>query len=86
MLNNNTPIYTITILAPVGKFKRDDIISPNKKHNIEIIIDIIDIPLNDDVNFLAITAGKTIKLDINKVPIILIPITTTIAVNNAIKN
>ena len=80
------PIYTITILAPVGKFNNEETIKPNKKHSIDIITDRTDIPLNECVNFLAITAGNTIRLDINNVPIILIPITTTTAVNNAIKN
>ena len=79
-------MYTITILAPVGKFNSDEITNPNKKHNMEIITDITAIPLNECVNLLAIIAGKTIKLDINNVPIILIPITTTKAVNSAIKN
>ena len=74
------------MLAPVGKFKTDDITNPNKKHKIEIATDITAIPLNEYVSFLAIIAGNTIKLEISKVPIILIPITTTSAVNNAIKN
>ena len=38
------------------------------------------------VNFLAIIAGNTIRLDISSVPIILIPSTTTIAVISDIKN
>ncbi len=74
------------MLAPVGKFNNDEITNPNKKHKIEIITDITAIPLNECVNFLAIIAGNTIKLEISNVPIILIPITTTNAVNNAIKN
>lgn len=86
LLRTNTPIYTITILAPVGKFNNDEITNPNKKHKIDIITDIIAISLKKCVNFLAIIAGKTIKLEISNVPIILIPITTTKAVNNAIKN
>ena len=38
------------------------------------------------VNFLAIIAVNTIRLDISSVPIILIPSTTTIAVISDIKN
>ena len=74
------------MLAPVGKFNKDEITSPNKKHKVEIRTDITAIPLNECVSFLAIIAGNTIKLEINNVPIILIPITTTNAVNKAIKN
>ena len=74
------------MLAPVGKFNKDEITNPNKKHKIEIATDITAIPLNECVIFLAIIAGNTIKLEISNVPIILIPITTTNAVKNAIKN
>lgn len=56
------------------------------KHITEISIERISIFLKLFVNFLAIIAGKTIKLEINNVPIILIPNTTTIAVINEIKN
>lgn len=79
-------IYTATIHAPVGKFKKNDINIPNIKHIIEINTESITILLKLFVNFLAIIAGNTIKLDINNVPIILIPNTTTIAVINDIKN
>ena len=56
------------------------------KHITDISTDRITIFLKLFVNFLAIIAGNTIKLDISKVPIILIPSTTTIAVISDIKN
>ena len=58
----------------------------NKKHTIDVITDIITNPLKLVVNFFEITAGNTIKLEINNVPIILIPRTTTKAVNIEINN
>lgn len=83
---SNAIIYTATIHAPVGRFKKNDISSPNMKHIIDIKIDNITILLKLFVNFLDIIAGNTIKLDISSVPIILIPNTTTIAVIRDIKN
>ena len=79
-------IYTNTIPAPVGIFKKNDVNIPIIKHTTEVSILITTKPLKLVVNFLAIIAGKTIKLDISIVPIILIPTTTTNAVNSAIKN
>ena len=66
--------------------KKKDVKIPIVKQIIDVITDITTNPLKLVVNFLAIIAGKTIKLDINIVPIILIPTTTTNAVINAIKN
>ena len=79
-------IYTATIHAPVGKFKKNDIKIPNMKHTTDVNTDNITIFLKLFVNLLAIIAGNTIKLDIKSVPIILIPKTTTIAVIKEIKN
>ena len=78
--------YTNTIPAPVGIFKKNDAKIPIKKHIIDVKADIITNPLKLVVNFFAIIAGKIIKLEINIVPIILIPTTTTKAVKSAIKN
>lgn len=75
IMNNN--IYTITILAPVGRFKKKDTNNPNIKHIIDTVQESIINPLKLFVNFFDIIAGKIIKLDINKVPIILIPNTAT---------
>lgn len=72
--------------APVGKFIKYEINIPKIKQIIEIKTESTTIFLKLLVNFLAIIAGKTIKLEISKVPIILIPNTTTIAVINEIKN
>ena len=79
-------MYTATILAPVGKLSTNDIIIPHTKQITEIIHAIIIIPLKLLVSFLDIIAGNIIKLEINNVPIILIPITTTKAAINDIKN
>mgnify|MGYP003415761230 CR=1 FL=1 len=72
--------------APVGKFKKNENSIPNIKHITDIKTESITMFLKLFVNFLAIIAGKTIKLEIKSVPIILIPTTTTIAVINEIKN
>lgn len=82
---NNTK-YTKTIPAPVGIFKKKEINIPIIKQIIEIITEQITNPLKLFVNFLDITAGNIIKLEISNVPIILIPTTTTNAVISAIKN
>lgn len=72
--------------APVGKFNINDNITPTIKHITDNIADKITIPLKLFVSFLAMIAGKTIKLEINSVPINLIPKTTTKAVIREIKN
>ena len=78
--------YTKTIPAPVGIFKKKEVNIPIIKQIIEIITEQITNPLKLFVNFLDITAGNIIKLEISNVPIILIPTTTTNAVISAIKN
>lgn len=72
--------------APVGRFKKKENSIPNIKHITDISTDSITMFLKLFVNFLAIIAGKTIRLEISSVPIILIPKTTTIAVISEIKN
>lgn len=72
--------------APVGKFNINDSITPTIKHITDNTADKATIPLKLFVNFLAIIAGKTIKLEMSKVPINLIPKTTTKAVIREIKN
>lgn len=79
-------MYTKTIPAPVGIFKKNDTKIPIKKQTTDVKTDITTKPLKLVVNFFDIIAGNTIKLEISKVPIILIPTTTTNAVINAIKN
>ena len=74
------------MLAPVGKFIKKLNSIPNIKHIIDIIPEIIINSLKLFVNPLAIIAGNTIKLEINNVPIILIPNTTINAVKNDIRN
>lgn len=56
------------------------------KQIIDVITDTHAKPLKLFVSFLAITAGNTIRLEIKRVPIILIPKTTTNAVIRAIRN
>ena len=79
-------MYTPAMLAPVGKFKKKLTNIPSTKQVTEIIEEIIINCLKLFVNPFAITAGKTIKLEISKVPIIHIPRTTTKAVKKEIKN
>ena len=79
-------IYTNTIPAPVGILRKNDTNNPTKKQVILVIVDIITNPLKLVVNFFAMIAGNTIRLDIKSVPIIRIPTTTTKAVRSAIKN
>ena len=74
------------MLAPVGIENIAESIRPIKKHKEDTIADSITNPLKLLVIFFAIIQGNTIKLDIIKVPIILIPRTTTKAVIRAIKN
>lgn len=75
-----------TTLAPVGRLMTNDKIMPTKKQNTEIIEDAIMRPLKLFVIFLAVIAGKMIRLEIKSVPIILIPKTTVKAVKKAITN
>ena len=63
-----------------------DKIIPTKKQNTEMIADVIISPLKLFVIFLAVIAGKIIKLEIKSVPIILMPKTTVKAVKKAITN
>lgn len=82
----NKTIYTKTIEAPAGKLIKNETKIPIIKQMIEIKQLITINPLKLFVNFFAIIAGNTIKLEIKSVPIILIPNTTTNAVIKAIKN
>ena len=72
--------------APVGKLKRKEISKPQIKQKIEKKADEITRYLKLLTNFLAINAGKIIRLEIKSVPIILMPMTTVSAVRNEIKN
>ena len=85
-LISNTIMLTITILAPVGIFNNKEINTPTKKQRIDIIDDKNIRLLKLLTNFLAIKAENIIKLDINNVPIILMPTTTVSAVRRDIKN
>jgi hypothetical protein len=76
--SKNTIKLAITIVAPVGVAYINDIYNPTINDTIEIIIlDIITL-LNFLNNCIDESVGSTIKLDINKDPINLIPNTTTI--------
>ena len=74
------------MLAPVGRLIMKDKIIPTKKQNTEITADAIMRDLKLLVIFLAVIAGKIIKLEIKSVPIILMPKTTVKAVKKAITN
>lgn len=64
-----------TMLAPVGTLNKNEKTIPNKKQTKDIKPEKITKDLKLFAHFLAITAGKIIRLEINKVPIILIPTT-----------
>ena len=73
-----------TILAPVGIANIHDNSNPMIKHNTDMMLD----DMTTCLNFLNILIedrlGNMIREDINRVPIILIPITIVILVSNAI--
>ena len=76
-------ILTITIVAPAGVEKIYDPTIPKKKHTIETIEELITTVLKLLHTLMEVNAGKIIKLEISKVPIILIPTTIVMAVKNA---
>ena len=76
----------ITMLAPVGRFISNDRISPARKQITDRKTDNSATALKLTTSLRAITAGKMIKLEIRRLPIIRIPITTVNAVSSAIKN
>ena len=76
----------ITILAPVGKFISNDKASPARKQITDKKTDSTATALKLMTSLRAMTAGKIIRLDISKLPIILIPMTTVSAVRSAIRN
>lgn len=75
--------FTITMLAPGVVFMRSAINIPVKKLITEIIADIITTPLKLLQTLIAVNDGITIRLDIKREPIIIIPRTTVIAVSTA---
>ena len=83
MINNTA--FIITILAPEGKLKIYDPITPMITANTDTMADIIivDLKLLDICK--AVTVGNTIMLDISMVPTTLIPSTIVMAVSVAIR-
>jgi len=75
---------TITIVAPVGRFKIKENIIPKKTEKIENKIDIINVALKPGFSCKALTVGKMIILETSIVPTTLIPIDIVIAVRIAI--
>lgn len=72
------------MLDPVGEEYWYDIYTPTQKHITEIITATIVTDLNVLQIRIALKEGNTKRLDINNVPIMRIPRTTVMAVNNAI--
>ena len=66
------------------KYKRYDIVRPTKKQKTEINAEVRITERNLRHTRMEINAGKMIKAEINKAPIIRIPKTMVIAVSNAI--
>ena len=85
-LISSVTILTRTMPAPVGRLKRKEISIPHMKQKIEKNAERVTRYLKLRTNFLAIMAGKIIKLEIKSVPIILMPMTTVSAVRKEIKN
>lgn len=69
------------MLAPAGISSIYEAVIPTKKQHIDIITDITITERNFLHTLIEDNAGKIIRLDISKVPIILIPITIVIAVS-----
>ena len=80
----NTTTLTRTTLAPVGAAKRYDMVRPTKKQKTEINAEVRITERNLRHTRMEVNAGKMIKAEINKAPIIRIPKTMVIAVSNAI--
>lgn len=78
-------MFAITMLAPVGVFKENEIIMPKIKQIDEIITEKNTRDLKFLDIFFAIKAGNIVKLDIKRVPTTRIPVTTVRAVINDIK-
>lgn len=79
-----TAALTKTTLAPAGVEYKKETVIPIKKHATEIIPEEIITRLKLLKIRIEVKAGKIIKLEINIVPIILIPSTIVIAVKKAI--
>lgn len=77
-------ILITTTVAPVGVEKKYDTISPDTKHTIEITADKTTTDLKYLHTRIAVKAGKIIRLEISRAPIILIPRTMVIDVKTAI--
>ena len=82
-ISNKT--FAATIEAPVGILQTNDNNIPKMKQITDIAADDITRDLKLLAIFFAMNAGNIIKLEISKVPIILIPTTTVRAVKNDIK-
>ena len=80
----NTAKFTITTLAPAGRFHIKDKYNPARKHISDITAELITTERKLEKIRIELSAGNIIKLDISIVPIIRMPITTVTAVKNAI--
>jgi len=78
-------MLTTTMLAPVGVAKAYEITRPDSRQMTEITAAHITTFLNLLHILMAERAGKTMRADISRVPIILIPSTIVMAVDIAIK-
>ena len=73
----------ITILAPTGVPQKKDTEMPAKKQTAESMPDVMMTLRNVLHICIEVNAGKIIRLEISRVPIILIPRTTVSAVSTA---
>ena len=78
-----TMIFTVTMLAPVGVENTKEQRIPEKTQKTEMIAEETTTLLKLLQRRIAVSAGKIIKLEMSKEPIIRMPSTMVIAVKNA---
>ena len=76
--------FVATTVEPAGVSKRCAEMIPAKKHRTEKTAELMTTPKKLLNSFMEMRVGKIMRADISRVPIILMPSTTTIAVRTAI--
>ena len=82
----NIAVFESITPAPAGILKMNETINPAVNATNDITPEIIIRVLKRDAKFFAVTAGRIITPEIKRVPVILIPETTTRAVKTEITN
>ena len=73
------------MLAPTGMSSEYEMTIPRKKHIVETIPEQITTPLKLEKSLIAVSDGKTIRLDMRRDPIIRMPTTMVTAVRIAMR-